>query len=169
MKKKMIIALILCVLAIFFYVFIQFVKVNSVEKTCLTYEFNEVFKKENSFTLNKVYDFSEIFNCKNWDEIIIVGGKRENRAAIFLKEGVALPEINYSNRPSGSLLFYLIKDKKLISSPVEFWQSGFLYFNDFNSFDYVSLDREKAIFKCVELKTIGNDESPILTFELTTR
>jgi len=63
------------------------------------------------------------------------------------------------------LLFYFIKDGKLISPPISLYHLGFLYFENFNDFDYVSLDKEDAIFKCVVLETIGSPEE-ILTFEL---
>lgn len=165
-KRKNIIFLVITLLLIALgYVFIQFNSASNIEKNCLTYDFDGVFEKENSLKLDKVYDFSKIFNCKNWDEIIIVGGQRANRAIIFLKEGVALPKIDYINRLKGELLFYLVKDGKLISSPISFYHSDFLYFENFNDFDYVSLKKEDAIFKCVKLETIGTDEE-ILTFEL---
>ncbi|MEO1013147.1 MAG: hypothetical protein AAFX53_17770, partial [Bacteroidota bacterium] len=119
-----------------------------------------------SLKLGEVYNFSKILNCESWDEVIIVSGERVSRAAIFLKEGIALPKIDYYfSYPNGSLILYLIKNGKLISGPLSYWQSGFLYLEGLNSFDYVRLEREEAIFKCVRLETIGTDEE-ILTFEL---
>ncbi|MEP5341069.1 MAG: hypothetical protein ABJL44_10035 [Algibacter sp.] len=164
-RKKIIISVITLFLIALCYVFIKFNNVSNIETNCLVNDFDEVFKKENGLNVGKVYDFSKILNCKSWDEIIIVGGQRANRAAIFLKEGVALPEINYIKRLKGVLLFYLVKDGKLISCPISFYNPDFLYFENFNYFDYVSLKKEDAIFKCVKLETIGSDEE-ILTFEL---
>lgn len=63
---------------------------------------------------------------------------------------------------------YFIKDRKLISPPIEFWHNEFIYFEDFNSFDYVNLSKQDAVFKCIELKTIGFKEQ-ILTFELLSK
>lgn len=164
-RKNIIILAIALFLIALLYVFIRFNNVSNIEKNCLVDDFDEVFEKENSLKLGEVYDFSKIFNCKSWDEIIIVGGLRVNRAIIFLKEGTALPPINYFNRAQGSLVFFLIKNGKLISPPISFYHPDFLYFENFNDFDYVSLKKEDAIFKCVKLETIGSDEE-ILTFEL---
>ena len=165
MKKRVFLIFIGLLITVIFYVLIKFNNINDIEKNCLEDDFNKVFKKENSLKLDKVYDLSKILNCKSWDEIIIVGGKKANRAAIFLKEGIALPKIDYVNRLQGELLFYLVKDGKLISPPLSFWESGFLYFNDFNDFDYINLKKEDAIFKCIKLKPIGVKEE-MLTFEL---
>lgn len=166
-RKNIIILTIALFLITISYIFIKFNNASNIKDNCLTNDFEKVFKKENNIKLGEVYDFSEILNCKSWDEVVIVSGERVNRAAIFLKEGIALPKIDYYfSYPNGSLVLYLIKDGELVSGPLSYWQSGFLYLDGLNSFDYVSIDREKAIFKCVELKTIGNNESPILTFEL---
>ncbi len=144
----------------------MFNNVSKIESNCLANDFDSVFEKENSIELGKVYDFSEILNCKSWDEVIIVSGERVSRTAIFLKEGIALPKIDYYfSYPNGSLVLYLIKDEKLISGPLSYWQSGFIYLEGLNSFDYVHLEKEEAIFKCVRLETIGSDKE-ILTFEL---
>lgn len=165
-RKKVIIGFITLFLIIVSYIFIQFNKANNIEQTCFASDFTETFNEETNIRLNEVYNFSEIFNCESWDEIIIVGGKRVNRAAIFIKEGVALPPIDYENsKVAGSLVFFLIKEGKLVSSPISFRQRGFLYFKDFNSFDYISLDKENAVFKCIELETIGFEET-MLTFKL---
>ncbi len=167
-KKRFISLLVIILLIISSYVFIQFNIANNMKGSCFDVEFEKTFKKNDSIELNKIYDFTKIFNCKDWDKIIIVGGTRANRAVVFLKEGVALPKINYSNRLSESLIFYFVKDGKLTSSPISYWQSNFMYFKDFNDFDYICLDKENSIFKCVELETLGNKET-ILTFELIKR
>ena len=164
-RKNIIILAIGLFLIVLCYVFIKFYNVSNIESNCLVNDFDKVFEKENSLKEGKVYNFSEIFNCKDWDEIIIVGGPRVSRAMIFLKEGVALPPIDYFNRAQGSLVFFLVKNGKLISLPISFYHQDFLYFEDLNSFDYVRLDKEEAIFKCVELETKGLDEK-ILTFEI---
>lgn len=164
-KKKVIITFSVLFFIVTAYVFIQFSEANNIEETCFDSDFDKALKKENSIRLNEIYNFSKIFNCKSWDEIIIVGGPRANRTAIFFKEGVALPKIDYINRADGSLVFFLVKEGKLISPPISLWQPGFLYFRDFNSFDYICLEREDAVFKCVILETIGFDK-PIFTFEL---
>ncbi|UJH68663.1 hypothetical protein [Allomuricauda sp. SCSIO 65647] len=156
----------LVVLGYIFVKFIEFDNINSGKNDCLVNDFNIVFRKENSIKLGEVYNFSQIFNCRNWDEVIIVGGRKANRTIIYIKEGVALPKIDYRNRLQGVLLFYFVKDGKLISSPISFYDQDFLYFEDFNYFDYVSLKKKEAIFKCVKLETIGADEE-ILTFELS--
>ncbi|KAF2519345.1 hypothetical protein E0W68_03065 [Flavobacterium salilacus subsp. salilacus] len=163
-RKRILLGTISLLLIVILYLFIQFNSVKHIEQNCLTYDFEDVFEKENSLVLNKTYDFSQIFNCKSWDKMIIVGGPKANRTIIFLKEGVFLPEIDYINRIQGCLLFYLVKDGRLISPPIEFWHSHFLYFEDFNDFDYVSLNRQDAIFKCIKLETIGGKDE-ILTFE----
>ena len=150
------------------YAIIQFNGVDDIENDCLVSGFNEVLKKDKSIVLYKTYDFSKLFNCKSWDKVIIVGGRRANRTAIFLKEGVALPKIDYIHRAQGCLLFYFIKDGELISPPIEFWRTKFLYFENLNGFDYVALDKQDAIFKCVKLKTIGVPYD-ILTFELLSK
>lgn len=166
-KRKNIIILALAIfLIIISYVFIKFNKVSNVKNSCLINDFDLVFKKENSIKSGEIYDFSKILNCKSWDEVIIVSGERVNRTVIFLKEGIALPEIDYYfNYPNGSLVLYLIKDGELISKPLSYWQPGFLYFEGLNSFDYVCIDREKAIFKCFELETNGGDKK-FLTFKM---
>ncbi|MBD1263209.1 hypothetical protein HZY62_21665 [Maribacter polysiphoniae] len=165
-RKTIIILAIGLFLIVLCYVFIKFYNVSNIENNCLVNDFNAVFEKENSIKLDETYDFSKILNCKNWDEVIIVSGERVSRTAIFLKEGIALPKIDYYfSYPNGSLVLYLVKDGELISSPLSYWQSGFLYLEGLNSFDYVRLEREEAIFKCVELETIGSDEE-MLTFEL---
>lgn len=165
-KRKNIIILTIALLLIFFgYVFIKFNNVSDIDNNCLVKDFNAVFERENSLKLGEVYNFSKILSCENWDEVIIVGGQRANRAVIFLKEGVALPKIDYKNRLKGVLLFYLLKDGKLVSPPISFYDQDFLYFENFNDFDYASLKKEEAVFECVRLETIGTDEE-ILTFEL---
>jgi hypothetical protein len=165
MKKKVLLGLTAILLIYILYVFIQFNNSKNIEKNCLVSDFETVFGKEDSIKLGKIYNFSKILNCKNWDEIIIVGGEKANRTIIFLKEGIALPKIDYINRIKGVLLFYLVKDGKLISPPLSLWQPSFLYFKDFNGFDYISLDRKDALFKSVKLETIGSKDE-ILTFEL---
>jgi hypothetical protein len=166
-KRKKIIVL---VSVLFFicisYILLQFNTANNIKESCFESSLNKVLKKGDSLKLDKIYNFSKIFNCKNWNEVIIVGGSNASSVAIFLKEGIALPKINYSKRLKGSLLFYFIKDGKLISQPISLWQPGFLYFKDFNNFDYINLKKKDAIFKCVELETIGS-EKMMLTFELT--
>lgn len=165
-RKNIIILAIALFLIATSYVFIKFNNASNIENNCLINDFDKVFEKDNSIKLGEVYDFSKILNCKNWDEVIIVSGERINRAVIFLKEGIVLPKIDYHfSYPNGSLVLYLIKDGKLISSPLSYWQSGFLYLEDLNSFDYVRLEREEAIFECVKLEIIGSDEE-MLTFEL---
>ncbi len=164
-KKRVFIGLIILIIGIVSYIFIQFNNAYNVEQTCLNTVFEEVLEQEDSIALNKVYNFSEIFTCEDWDELIIVGGKSANNAIIFLKEGVALPKIDYRNRLSGSVLFYFIKDGKLISPQSSFWHSDFLYFKDFNYFDYVSLNKEDVVFKCVDFEVVGFEDK-ILTFEL---
>jgi len=131
----------------------------------LTSNFSEVFEKENSIILNKKYDFSKILHCQLWDKIIILGGPEADRLSIFINEGIIIPEIDYQHRMPGSLLFYIIKDGKLIAPPMEFYDDGFLYFSDFNNDDYVILNRKDAIFNCIELDYIG-DIGQILTFKL---
>ena len=69
------------------------------------------------------------------------------------------------NLLSLALVFFLVKNGKLISLPISFYHQDFLYFEDLNSLDYVRLDKEEAIFKCVELERKGLDEK-ILTFEI---
>ena len=164
MKKKIFLTSIGLLIIAVFYLFIKFNGVNDVKENCLTDAFDKVFKKENSIQLGKTYDFSEIFNCKEWDDLIVVGGQRANRTAIFLKEGIALPSIDYFNRAQGSLVFFFIKDKKLVSSPISFYHPDFLYFENFNDFDYVSIKKQDAVFRCVKLDATGSDEE-ILTFE----
>lgn len=164
--KKYIVLSIVLTLIIASYVFIKFNNASNIQSNCLVNDFEKVFEKENSLKLGEIYDFSKILSCKSWDEVIIVSGERVSRAAIFLKEGIALPEIDYYfSYPNGSLVLYLIKDGELISNPLSYWQSGFLYLDGLNSFDYVRLKREEVIFKCVELETKGVDEK-ILTFKL---
>jgi len=166
MKKKVLLGLIALLVIYISYIFIQFNNSENIEKNCLVTDFETVFRKEESIKLDQVYDFSKILNCKSWDEVIIVSGERVSRLAIFLKEGIALPKIDYYfNYPNGSLVLYLIKDGKLISGPLPYWQSGFIYLENLNSFDYVRLEKEEAIFKCVRLETIGVKEE-MLTFEL---
>jgi len=160
MKKKYIFIFVIIVTS---YIIIQFYQVEHLKEDCITQQFKEKIEK-NGLIEGKIYDFSQIINCKKWDKLVIVGGKHANRTIIFLKEGIALPKIDYRSRLSGSLLFYFIKDRKLISPPLEYWQQDFLYFKDFNDFDYMVINREKAKFKCVELDIVGPPEK-ILTFE----
>lgn len=162
--KRILVAIFSLILTLIVYILIQ-LYVNNIEKNCLYFQFDKEFEKENSIVLNKIYNFSKILNCKSWDKVIIVGGPDANRVAIFLKEGIFLPEIDYKNRISGCLLIYLIEDGKLVAPPIEFWVENFLYFNDFNAFDYVSLNRQDAVFKCTKLETVGKPLD-ILTFEL---
>lgn len=168
MTEKIKITGIICsIIIIGSYIFFQFYKANNIEENCFVNDFEEVFENGDGIILNKIYDFSKIFNCQSWDEIIIVGGNESSRTSIFFKEGIAVPEIDYINRASGCLLFYIIKDGKLISPPIEYWRKNFLYFQDFNDSDYVILKRRDAVFKCIELDYIGpKDKDRILTFEL---
>lgn len=165
MKKRIFTGLIALLIIITSYIVIQFYKASNTQQTCLTSAFESTLKKETSLQLNKTYNFSKIFTCESWDELIIVGGKRANNAVIFLKEGVVIPKIDYSNRLSGSLLFYFVKKGKLISPPVSLYHSDFLYFKDFNDFDYVSLDKENVVFKCIKLDVVGFEDT-LMTFEL---
>lgn len=165
-KKKILILVIALPLIALCYISIKFINTVNINDNCLSNDFNVVFDKENNIKLNETYDFSKILNCKSWDEVIIVSGERVNRTAIFFKEGIVLPKIDYYfNYPNGSLVLYLIKDKELISGPLFYWQSGFLFLEGLNDFDYIRLDREKAVFKCKKLETIGV-EKDILTFKM---
>lgn len=165
-RKKILILIIALLLIVICYLLIKFNNVNNVENDCLTNEFDVVFNKDNSIKLGETYDFSKILNCKSWDELIIVSGERVNRFAIFFKEGIVLPKIDYYfNYPNGSLVLYIIKDGELISGPLSYSQSDFIYLDSLNSFDYVRLLKEEAVFKCIELETIGTKEE-MLTFEL---
>ncbi|QEE49008.1 hypothetical protein FUA48_05265 [Flavobacterium alkalisoli] len=148
------------------YLYIQFNKAVNVDESCFTSDFEEVFGDKH-LELNKIYDFSQILNCKEWDKMIIVGGPRANRTTIFLREGIALPEIEYGDRGSDSLLFYIINDGKLINTPIGYWNDYFLYFQDFNDCDYVILNKNDAVFKCIFLDYIGSRET--LTFELVSK
>ena len=54
----------------------DFIKASNIKHSCFTTDFDKVFKEENNFRLGETSDFSEIFNCISWNEIIIGGGTR---------------------------------------------------------------------------------------------
>lgn len=120
-KRRILAGIISLLLLAAAYLFIRFKNAENIEENCLASDFEKAFGPEDSIVLHKIYNFSQIFSCRSWDEIIIVGGPSSSRAAILLKEGIALPEIDYKNRAQGSLLFYFIEDGKLISPPLEYY------------------------------------------------
>lgn len=108
-KKRVLLAVLGLFLIAALYTLFQFNGVDDIENDCMVSDFDEIFEKERSLVLDKAYDFSKLFNCKSWDKVIIIGGRRANRTSIFLKEGIALPKIDYIDRAQGCLLFILLK------------------------------------------------------------
>lgn len=134
----------------------------TVSDTCFLETYNATFMNITTPPLNSVYNFDDIFECGDWDEIFIVEAYY-SRDIGYIKSGILIPKDQGIISEDASRVYFL-KNNYLVSPQVILYFKNFLLV-DFNNYHYLKVNREDAIFKCVELETIGFDY-PIYSFEL---
>ncbi len=158
------IILILFILSfVIIYSYIKFNKTTILPKTCLTETFNENFKNLDKIKVNSEYNFSAIFNCKDWDEIIIIGGPVFSRTMIYTTSGIILPKVDYLNYTEGTIFLFFIKKNRIISEPIPIWHPNFIFSQNFNRYNYLKVGREKSRFI---YKPFEHSEFELFTLEL---
>lgn len=163
-KKVFSIVFIILILILGTLIFILFKPGNNdFSESCFIENYNDTFNNLQESKLNTEYNFSKIFNCEDWDEIIFVGEPITSRVVIYLKEGVILPQIDFSDREEGTVLIFFIKDNKVISSPISLENPNLIFSPNLNRLNYLALKREQAVFT---FKDYENDHFELFILEL---
>ena len=150
MKKKYLIILFSFITLIFtLNIFIKIRKLSSLSDNCLTEKFNKEFKFDsiNKLKLNFEYDFDEIFDCKEWDEILVVQAPYINRTLLYIKSGIILPGYDYINSSEDSHFLFFINNGNVITKPIRFGSNNFIFSNNFKTSNYLKSSRENSKFK----------------------
>lgn len=158
-KKKLLFVITLIIFSFIIFNIINFNKEVKVENTCL----NNNFLKVSDLKLNSIYDFDKKYNCRDWDEILIVGGGSSfNRLNIYFRTGIVLPKYDYINQPEAfSFLFFLNKGE-IVSNPIIFGGSNFIFTQNLKN-NNLRLKRENAVFI---YKRYENPEFELYTLEI---
>ena len=163
-NKKYIILLIAIVILVFtFDLLLKVRKVSNLSNTCLIESFNETFSNIENLPLNSEYEFSEIFDCNDWDEFLIVQAPYVNRPLIYIMSGgILLPKYDYINASDNTYFLFFIENRNIVNNPIVFSDPYFIFSQNFNNFNYVKIDRLKANFI---YKKFENSDFDLYTLE----
>jgi len=122
------------------------IQLSSVSESCLTESFNKEFIPPEKLNLNTEYNFSAIFKCTEWDEILVTQAPYVSRAFIYIQSGVLLPEYDYINSSENNYFLFFINNGHIINEPIIFGGPYFLFSNKFSSSNYLKIEKENANF-----------------------
>ena len=143
MKKKYLIILLVVIILIFsINLFVKINKLSSVSNNCLTEKFNKEFKFDSidELKLNSEYDFDKIFDCTEWDEILVIQAPYVNRLLLYIKSGIILPDYDYINTSQNIYFLFFINNGNVITKPIPFGSDKFVFSN------YLKNSREDTNF-----------------------
>jgi hypothetical protein len=121
-------------------------KNSVISDTCLSNTFKTNFSDLSSFEINSTYDFEDIFECQNWDEIFIVDAVYYSRGIGYLRSGILVPSSDINEYPEGTYLVYFLKNNIVISNPNPLFDSNFILSLDNNIIQYLRINKKNAKF-----------------------
>lgn len=153
-------ALLLIVVSVYFYK--QINNWNLKNERCLFDSYENSIGNFENLEVNHKYDFSKIFACKEWSEVLIIG-EYTYRSVVFFKTSILLPNFDFSNVKKGSSLLYFIKNKNVISEPIIISHESLILSNNYNKSLFLKVNKNRANFV---FKKLEDSDLDIFTLEL---
>ena len=119
MKKRLVYKIVVGIILYFVLgIIYKYYKNSTLERTCLTNNFIQNYSDLTYLEINSTHDFDEIFDCEEWNEILVTDAHYYMRGFGYLKNGVLVPAFDQIQYPKGTyLVYFLEKTLKIIFAP----------------------------------------------------
>lgn len=146
-KRKLIIILLVTFTIVYFgKLYLKHEDVENIDDTCLVNDFKSKFEDFENASLNTEFNFSQMFQCEDWDEIIFVQAPYVYRPLVYAASCVLLPPFDYMEHSEGTYFVFFLSNGYVVNEPILFGHSKFFFSQNLNYFGYLKLKRDRAVF-----------------------